>query len=62
MKELNYSKGYQYAHDTKEKLTNMQCLPDNLKDKTYYHPTEQGLEAKFKARLETIKEIKKNLK
>ncbi len=59
MKELNYGKGYQYAHDTDEKLTNMQCLPDSLKDRTYYHPTEQGMEAKYKNRLEQIKTWKK---
>jgi len=60
MKELNYGKGYQYAHDTEEKLTNMQCLPDSLKGRTYYHPTEQGLEAKYKNRLEQIKAWKKS--
>lgn len=59
MRELNYGKGYQYAHDTKDKLTNMQCLPDSLKDKTYYHPTEQGLESKYKERLKQIKDWKK---
>ena len=62
MKELNYGKGYQYAHDTEEKLTNMQCLPDNLKDREYYQPTEQGLEAKYKERLKQIKEWKKKNK
>lgn len=59
MRELNYGKGYQYAHDTKDKLTNMQCLPDSLKDKTYYHPTEQGFESKYKERLKQIKDWKK---
>ena len=59
MKELDYGKGYQYAHDTKEKLTNMQCLPDSLMGKEYYQPTEQGLEAKYKAKLEKIKDWKK---
>lgn len=59
MKELGYGKGYQYAHDTEEKLTNMQCLPDSLKDREYYKPTGQGQEAKFAARLEQIKEWKK---
>ena len=59
MRELNYGKGYQYAHDTKDKLTNMQCLPDSLKDRTYYYPTEQGLESKYKERLKQIKEWKK---
>lgn len=59
MKELDYGKGYQYAHDTEDKLTNMQCLPDSLVGREYYQPTEQGLEAKFKTRLEQIKEWKK---
>lgn len=58
MKDIGYGKGYQYAHDYKDKLTAMQCLPDSLKDKTYYHPTEQGVEGRFKQRLEYIKEWK----
>lgn len=59
MKDLNYGKDYQFAHHTEEKLTNMHCLPDSLLDKTYYVPTEQGLEGKFKSRLEYIKTWKK---
>ena len=59
MKELDYGKGYQYAHDTTDKLTDMQCLPDSLEGREYYRPTEQGLEAKYKARLEQIKEWKR---
>ena len=59
MKELGYGKGYQYAHDTKEKLTNMQCLPDNLLGRTYYTPAGEGAEARIKARLEEIKKWKK---
>ncbi len=55
MKELNYGKGYQYAHDYEEKMTAMQCLPDSLKDKTYYHPTDQGLEPRYAERLASIK-------
>ena len=55
MKELEYGKGYQYAHDTADKLTDMQCLPDSLKGREYYHPTEQGSESKYKARLTQIK-------
>jgi len=58
MEELDYGKGYQYAHDTKEKLTNMQCLPDSLVGKEYYSPTDEGLETKYKARLQQIKEWK----
>ena len=59
MKELGYGKGYQYAHDTQEKITNMQCLPDSLLGKEYYRPTEQGVEGRFKARLAEIKEWKR---
>lgn len=59
MKDLNYGKGYQYAHDTKEKITAMQCLPDSLTDREYYQPTDQGLEARFKERLAQIKEWKR---
>ena len=55
MKELGYGKGYQYAHDAVDKLTDMQCLPDSLLGKVYYEPTEQGLENRFKERLEQIK-------
>nr|WP_314464393.1 replication-associated recombination protein A [uncultured Clostridium sp.] len=59
MKELDYGKGYQYAHDTESKLTDMQCLPDALLDREYYNPTEQGSEARFKTQLEQIKEWKR---
>ena len=59
MKELDYGKGYEYAHDAAEKLTAMQCLPDSLAGKEYYTPTEEGVEAKYKARLAEIKRWKK---
>ena len=59
MQELDYGKGYQYAHNTREKLTNMQCLPDSLQGREYYRPTEQGLEARYKERLLQIKDWKK---
>ena len=55
MKELEYGKGYQYAHDTADKLTTIQCLPDSLLGRRYYEPTEEGLEARYKARLEQIR-------
>ncbi len=58
MKELDYGKGYQYAHDYKEKMTPMSCLPDALTGHTYYHPTDQGTEAKYGERLKAIKEWK----
>lgn len=60
MKELGYGKGYEYAHDTEEKLTHMQCMPDSLKDRTYYHPTEQGDEKKAAERLEEIRKFRES--
>lgn len=54
MKEMNYGKGYIYAHDTKEKITKMQCLPDTLAGKRYYRPGDQGYEKQVKERLERI--------
>lgn len=62
MKELNYGKGYRYAHDYEEKLTDMQCLPDSLKDNEYYRPTEEGMESKYKARLDEIKAWKREMR
>ncbi len=59
MKEMDYGKGYIYAHDTKEKLSRMQCLPDALADRRYYHPTDQGRERQVKERLEEILKWKK---
>ena len=58
MKELGYGDGYIYAHDTKDKIASMQCLPDSLVGKEYFTPGTQGLEAKYKARLEEIKKWK----
>lgn len=59
MKDLNYGKGYQYAHDYEDKITTMTCLPDELLDRIYYEPTTQGAEAKVSARLKQIKDWKK---
>ena len=60
MREQGYGKGYEYAHDTEEKLTRMQCMPDSLKDFTYYHPTQEGEEKKTAERLEEIKNSGRN--
>jgi len=59
MKELGYGKDYVYAHDTADKLSTMQCLPDSLTDRVYYRPTNQGQETRVKERLEQIKQWKK---
>ena len=58
MRELEYGKGYQYAHDYEERLTAMECLPEKLQGREYYKPTEQGNEASYKRRLEGIKSWK----
>jgi putative ATPase len=55
MKGLGYGRGYQYAHDLESKVADMQCLPDNLRDRTYYHPTNEGIEKRIRERMEEIK-------
>ena len=59
MQELHYGEGYQYAHDTKEKLTDMECLPESLKGKEYYVPGDQGQEAAIKEKLARVKEFRR---
>ena len=58
MKDLDYGKGYQYAHDYVEKVTKMTCLPDALAGKHYYEPYGMGEEAHFKERLEELRKFK----
>jgi putative ATPase len=55
MKGLGYSRGYQYAHDIESKVADMQCLPDNLRDRVYYHPTSEGIEKRIRERLDQIR-------
>ncbi len=59
MKELGYGKGYQYAHDTTEKVADMECLPESLRGRRYYHPTDQGMERRIGEILADIRERKK---
>ena len=58
MEELHYGDGYIYAHNTEEKMARMTCLPESLKDRRYYLPTEEGTEGSFKARLEQSREFR----
>jgi len=58
MKNIGYGQGYQYAHDAEDKVTGMQCLPDNLVGQSWYHPTDQGFEARIRQRLAEIAKIK----
>ncbi|HXP71279.1 MAG TPA: replication-associated recombination protein A [Candidatus Dormibacteraeota bacterium] len=59
MRNVGYGKGYQYAHDSEEKLTDMTCLPESLIGRTYYTPTDQGFEARIRQRLDEIRKIQK---
>jgi putative ATPase len=58
MKNIGYGKGYQYAHDQEDKVTDMTCLPESLAGRKYYHPTDQGFEARLRQRMEEIRRIK----
>jgi putative ATPase len=58
MKNIGYGAGYQYAHDTIEKVTSMTCLPENLSARVYYQPTDQGFEQRLRQRLDEIRKIK----
>ncbi len=61
MKKLGYGHGYQYAHELDSKVADMQCLPDNLRDRVYYRPTNGGIEKRIRERLEEIKRQRSNL-
>jgi replication-associated recombination protein RarA len=58
MKELDYGKGYRYAHDEEGKVANMDCLPDSLKGHSYYKPTQEGREKLLAQRMEDIRKIR----
>lgn len=61
MKDLGYGKGYEYAHDTEEKLTHMQCMPSGLEGRSYYHPTGEGEEKETARRLREIKKFREDI-
>ncbi len=58
MKGMGYGQGYKYAHDLEDKVADMQCLPDNLRDRIYYQPTNEGIEKRIRERLEEIKKTR----
>jgi len=58
MKGLGYGRGYEYAHDLETKVANMQCLPDNLRRRVYYLPSQEGVEKRIRERLEEIKRLR----
>ena len=60
MKQLDYGKGYQYAHDLEGKVADMQCLPDSLRGRRYYEPTGEGVEKRIRDRMEEIRKKRKS--
>jgi putative ATPase len=59
MKELGYGKGYKYAHDEAEGVSQMSSLPDHLQDRRYYEPTERGFESNIKQALERARALRR---
>jgi putative ATPase len=62
MKDLNYGRDYQYAHDIEGKVAAMDCLPESLRDRRYYHPTSEGREKLLRQRMEEIERIREENK
>ncbi|HQR67426.1 MAG TPA: replication-associated recombination protein A, partial [Thermoanaerobaculia bacterium] len=62
MKEAGYGTGYLYAHDLAEKTAGLDCLPDALRGRVYYRPTDEGREAKFKERAEAVRKLRAELR
>ncbi|HZD75669.1 MAG TPA: replication-associated recombination protein A, partial [Acidobacteriaceae bacterium] len=60
MRDLNYGKDYQYAHDIEGKVADMDCLPESLRDRRYYHPTSEGREKLLRQRMEEIARVREN--
>jgi len=58
MKELDYGKGYRYAHDEEGRVAEMDCLPESLKGRSYFKPTQEGREKALGARMEEIRRLK----
>ena len=58
MKQLDYGKGYRYAHEEREAIADMECLPPSLAGRRYYRPTDRGFEKEIKRRLDGWEKIK----
>ena len=58
MKQFGYGEGYQYAHDVEEGVADMDCLPENLRGREFYHPRQQGREKLLAQRMEEIRSIR----
>ena len=62
MKDLGFGKGYEYAHDAEDKITGLVCLPERLMDRSYYRPTEEGIEKTFAQKLRWAKYMHQKLR
>jgi putative ATPase len=62
MKDVGYGTGYQYAHDFDDKTTSMPCLPESLRNRRYYLPTEEGWEKGLKQRMDELQRLKQKPK
>ncbi len=60
MKELDYGKGYRYAHDEQGRVADMDCLPESLKGRSYYQPTQEGREKLLAQRMEEIRRLRES--
>jgi putative ATPase len=60
MKDLDYAKGYKYAHNEEGKVADMDCLPASLLDRRYYEPTQEGREKQLAQRLEELRRIRQS--
>jgi len=58
MRNIGYGQGYKYAHELESKVADMQCLPDNLRERQYYFPTNEGVERRIRERLAEIQRLK----
>jgi putative ATPase len=61
MKSEGYGAGYEYAHDRDDAVTGLECLPDRLRGKRFYRPTQRGLEKELSARLESWRAARSRL-
>jgi putative ATPase len=58
MRNIGYGQGYKYAHELEAKVADMQCMPDNLRERQYYFPTNEGIEKRIRERLEEIQKLR----
>lgn len=59
MKELDYGKGYRYAHDEENAITDMVCLPECIQDHVYYEPSAYGSEEKVQRRMRQLEQLRR---